>query len=60
MSEITIAKGSFTVERGAQQLSITIVPDSDTGALAGITGVFKLEIVDGKHLYELAYSLPPQ
>jgi Protein of unknown function (DUF3224) len=49
---------SGTMNRGAQQLSITIVPDSGTGELAGIAGVFKLEIVDGRHLYELAYSLP--
>lgn len=57
-------KGSFvfqhlgTMNRGAQQLSITIVPDSGTGELAGIEGTFKLAIVDGKHLYEIEYSLP--
>jgi hypothetical protein len=47
-----------TMDRGAQQLSIQVVPDSGTGALAGITGTFKLSIVDGKHFYEFAYSLP--
>ena len=47
-----------TMTRGAQQLSITVVPDSGTGALVGIAGVFKLNIVDGKHFYEFEYSLP--
>ena len=57
-------KGSFvfqhsgTMSRGAQALSITIVPDSGTGELAGIEGTFKRTIVDGKHLYEIEYSLP--
>jgi hypothetical protein len=47
-----------TMTRGAQQLSISVVPDSGTGALAGIAGSFKLNIVDGKHFYEFEYSLP--
>jgi hypothetical protein len=57
-------KGSFvfqhsgTMDRGVQQLSITVVPDSGTDELAGITGRFTLNIVDGKHFYEFEYSLP--
>ena len=47
-----------TMTRGAQQLSISVVPDSGTGALAGISGSFRLDIVDGKHFYEFEYSLP--
>lgn len=47
-----------TMDQGAQQLSITVVPGSGTGALVGITGTFKLNIVDGKHNYEFEYSLP--
>lgn len=56
--------GSFTFQhtgtmnRGAQQLSITVVPDSGAGSLAGISGTFKLNIVEGKHFYEFEYSLP--
>ena len=49
---------SGTMTRGAQQLSITVVPDSGTGALAGIAGVFKLNMSDGRHFYELEYTLP--
>jgi hypothetical protein len=47
-----------TMNRGAQQLSIAVVPDSGTEALAGISGTFKLNIVEGKHFYEFEYSLP--
>jgi hypothetical protein len=56
--------GSFTfqhtgtMDHGAQQLSITVVPDSGTGDLAGISGRFRIDIVEGKHFYEFAYSLP--
>lgn len=47
-----------TMTRGAQQLSISVVPDSGTGALAGISGSFRINIVDGKHFYEFEYALP--
>ena len=47
-----------TMNQGVQQLSIGVVPGSGTGALTGITGTFKLNIVEGKHLYEFEYSLP--
>jgi hypothetical protein len=55
--------GSFVFQhtgvmnRGAQQLSITVVPDSGTEALAGISGTFTLNVVEGKHFYEFEYSL---
>lgn len=47
-----------TMNRGAQALSITVVPGSGTGALAGLAGSFRLEIVDGQHRYQFDYSLP--
>lgn len=47
-----------TMHAGEQELSITIVPESGTGELVGIQGVFKLSILDGDHLYELQYNLP--
>jgi len=43
---------------GAAELSVIIAPDSGTGALAGIAGTFSIEIRDGKHHYDLAYTLP--
>jgi hypothetical protein len=47
-----------TLNQGAQQLSITIVPGSGTGQLAGIAGKMDIKITEGKHFYELEYTLP--
>jgi hypothetical protein len=49
---------SGTTARGAQQLSITVVPDSGTGELAGIDGKMTIRITDGKHFYDFEYTLP--
>ena len=49
---------SGIMDRGAQRLSITVVPGSGTGALAGISGAFKIDIIEGQHFYEFEYSLP--
>lgn len=47
-----------TMNRGAFQLSITVVPDSGTGQFTGLTGKMDIKIADGKHSYDFAYSLP--
>jgi hypothetical protein len=44
-----------TMTRGVPQLAVTIVPDSGTGALAGIAGQMAIAIVGGKHFYTLDY-----
>ena len=50
---------SATMTRGTPDLKIVVVPDSGTGALAGLVGTMKIVIADGgKHFYELEYSLP--
>jgi hypothetical protein len=46
---------SATMNRGVPQLSITVVPDSGTGELAGLTGTMNINIVDGKHSYDFDY-----
>ena len=46
-----------TMTRGAPSLSVTVVPDSGTGELAGIDGRMSIEIVEGKHLYGFDYTL---
>jgi hypothetical protein len=51
---------SGTMTRGAPELSVTVVPDSGTDRLAGLTGRMAIDIVDGKHLYDFTYSLPDQ
>ena len=48
-----------TMNRGTPSLAITVVPDSGTGDLAGMTGGMNIVIADGKHFYELEYSLTP-
>lgn len=43
--------------RGDGKLTITVVPDSGTGDLAGISGSMNIIITDGKHLYEFDYVI---
>jgi Protein of unknown function (DUF3224) len=52
-----VLQHSGTMNRGAQQLSVMVVPDSGTDALAGISGQLTIRIADGKHFYALEYSL---
>ena len=49
---------SGTMASGAQQLVITVVPDSGEGDLKGLSGTMSIEIADGKHSYVFEYSLP--
>ena len=53
-----ILQHSGTMTRGAQQLAITVVPDSGTGQLIGLTGKMAILITDGKHSYDFEYTLP--
>ncbi|HME92157.1 MAG TPA: DUF3224 domain-containing protein [Myxococcaceae bacterium] len=52
-----VLQHSGTMSRGAQQLTITVVPDSCTGQLAGLAGKMSIQIADGKHSYEFEYTL---
>jgi Protein of unknown function (DUF3224) len=47
-----------TLTRGAPVQSITVVPDSATGQLTGLTGKLTVIIEAGKHSYSFDYSLP--
>lgn len=47
-----------TMNRGEPSLSINVVPDSGTKDLAGLSGTLRINIVEGKHFYELDYQLP--
>jgi hypothetical protein len=46
-----------TMNRGVPGLSVTVVPDSGTGELAGISGTMNIIIADGKHSYEFEYTI---
>lgn len=58
-------KGTFvlqhtgTMNRGAPSLSVTVVPDSGTGNLKGLSGTMAIRIEDGKHFYDVEYSIAP-
>jgi hypothetical protein len=46
------------MNRGVPQLTITVVPDSGTGELTGLSGAMKIDIAGGKHSYGFEYTLP--
>ena len=46
-----------TMNRGEPYLSVTVVPDSGTGELTGLSGEMKINLAGG-HSYEFAYELP--
>lgn len=39
-------------------LVLTVVPDSGTEQLVGLSGTMAITIVDKKHFYEFEYTLP--
>ena len=43
---------------GGRHLAVVVAPGSGTGELAGIGGTLTIDIRDGTHFYELAYTLP--
>lgn len=54
-----VLQHSGLMDRGAPSLTITVVPDSGTDALAGLTGSVAIEIAEGgAHSYVFEYSLP--
>ena len=52
-----ILQHAGTMTRGAPSLTITVVPDSGTEELAGLSGQMTIVITDGKHSYALEYAL---
>ena len=49
---------SGIMDRGSPSLTVSVIPDSGTDALAGLRGTLAIDIVDGKHFYTFDYSLP--
>ena len=54
---VLVHRGTMA-KSGASELDLRIAPDSGTGELAGIAGSLKIEVREGKHYYELTYTLP--
>lgn len=53
-----VLQHSGTMNRGEPVLSVTVVPDSGTGELAGLSGSLGIDIREGVHHYHLEYALP--
>lgn len=53
-----VLQHSGTMASGNQSLTITVVPDSGTGQLAGLEGRMAIVIDAGKHAYDFEYTLP--
>jgi hypothetical protein len=54
-----ILQHSGTMTQSKPSLTITVVPDSGTGRLAGIIGKMNIQIApDGRHSYDFEYALP--
>ncbi len=52
-----VLQHSGTMNRGDAQLTVTIVPDSGTGELTGISGTLEIDNEEGRHSYVLDYEL---
>ena len=48
-----------TMNRGVAALVVSVVPDSGTGELAGISGSMTIAIAGREHRYEFRYTLNP-
>src|SRR3954464_10002976 len=52
-----VLQHSGKMARGKAELSVTVVPDSGSGALEGIAGTMTIEITGGQHFYRFDYTL---
>lgn len=53
-----ILQHTGSMNRGQPQLAISVVPDSGTSQLTGLTGTMMINIAAGKHSYDFEYALP--
>jgi hypothetical protein len=44
--------------RGAPSLTVTVVPDSGTDELTGLSGTMNIDVTGGQHSYTFEYTLP--
>ena len=53
-----VLQHSSTMNQGVPTQSITVVPDSGTDQLTGLSGSMTIRITDGQHDYQFDYVLP--
>ncbi|RYZ99987.1 MAG: DUF3224 family protein [Sphingobacteriaceae bacterium] len=46
------------MNKGAQSLTVLVVPDSATEGLAGLAGMMNIVVTPGRHDYQFRYTLP--
>jgi hypothetical protein len=46
------------MNRGTPSLTVTVIPDSGTGELTGLSGTLTIKIENKQHFYEFDYTLP--
>jgi hypothetical protein len=51
-----VLQHSSTMTRGVPRQSISVVPDSGTAELVGLTGQLVIDIVDKQHYYQFDYG----
>lgn len=52
-----VLQHSGTMNRGVSTLTLTVVANSGTGELAGLSGSMAIDIVEGQHHYTMDYRL---
>jgi Protein of unknown function (DUF3224) len=56
-----VLQHSATMQRGAPEASITVVPDSGTGELSGLSGSMRITVApDGAHTYAFDFRIEPR
>jgi hypothetical protein len=53
-----VLQHSGSMTKAGMKMNNTVVPDSGTGQLTGISGTFTIKIEGAKHFYEFEYTLP--
>ena len=46
------------MDKGSPSLTVSVVPDSGTGGLTGISGTLTIDIIEKVHHYTFTYTLP--
>jgi uncharacterized protein DUF3224 len=55
-----VLQHSATMKRGEPESTITVVPDSGTGELTGLSGTMRIKVApDGGHSYEFDFRIEP-
>jgi hypothetical protein len=54
-----VLQHSATMNRGTPSLLLTVVPDTGTDGLEGLSGSMRIIIENGEHHYEFEYEISP-